>query len=390
MTVRERLRTAAGVLGMGGPATRAQAPAIDTASTTSTPVEAPHVAPAPQDAGARDAVARGDARPVGDGPGGGRRRRKGGRGEALMVPDAEFRSYYDRPIIKPPVWKKPDVPAYLYLGGVAGVSSTLAALGDLTGRPSLRRVGRLTSAGAAVSSVVFLVHDLGRPARFLHMMRVFKPTSPLSMGSWILATFSTFSGASAALELTGLFPRLGRLSGIAAGVFGPAMITYTAVLFSDTAVPAWHDAYEELPFVFAGSAMAAGGSVCLLTGRDAAPARRVAVAGAALEVAAITVMERRIGYSARAYTTGRAGTVLRAARAATITGGIAAAASGFVRGRRGRLLGIASALLLNGASAATRYGVFEAGMVSARDPAYIVVPQRERMRAREAEANGTS
>lgn len=315
-----------------------------------------------------------------------RRRRKGGRGERLMVPEAEFRSYYDRPIIKPPVWKVPDVPAYLYLGGMAGVAASLGALGDLTGRPSLRRVGRIAAAGGATTSVGFLIHDLGRPTRFLHMMRVIKPTSPLSVGSWILAPFGTVAGATAAAELTGLFPGLARVSGLAAGVLGPAMTTYTAVLLSDTAVPGWHEAYRELPFVFAGSALASGGGVCLLAGRDAVPARRVAVAGAALELAAMGVLERRIGYSATAYTTGRAGTVLKASRAATALGAVAAVASGVVRGRRGRILARIAGLLLNASSAATRYGVFEAGMVTARDPAYVVVPQRERMRAREAEA----
>ncbi|MDN5918627.1 MAG: polysulfide reductase NrfD [Pseudonocardia sp.] len=320
--------------------------------------------------------------------------------ERRMVPKAEFGSYYDRPIIKPPVWKVPDVPAYLYLGGMAGVSASLGALGDLTGRPSLRRVGRIAAAGGAVSSVGFLIHDLGRPERFLNMMRVLKPTSPLSVGSWILAPFGTLAGATAAAELTGLSPRLARVSGLAAGVLGPAMTTYTAVLLADTAVPGWHEAYRELPFVFAGSALAAGGGACLLAGRDAVsvrqdprippdrpgPARRVAVAGAALELAAMAVLERRIGHAATAYTTGRAGTVLAASRAATVLGAAAAVASGVVRGRRGRILGAVAGLVLNASSAATRYGVFEAGMVTARDPSYVVVPQREGMRARKVEA----
>lgn len=302
-----------------------------------------------------------------------------------MVPEAEFRSYYDRPIIKPPVWKVPDVPAYLYLGGMAGVTATLGELGSVTGRPALRRVGRLASAGGAVASVVFLIHDLGRPERFLNMMRVVKPTSPLSVGSWILAPFGTLTGATAASELTGLLPGVARLTGAGAGLLGPAMTTYTAVLFSNTAVPAWHDAYRELPFLFAASALASGGGVGLLAGlsdRDARPARRVAVAGAVAELVASEVLERRIGYSARAYRTGRAGTVLRAARAGTALGGLAAAASGLLRGRRGRIVGALGGLLLNASAAATRYGVFEAGMESARDPAYTVVPQRARLDAR--------
>ncbi|ODU04362.1 MAG: polysulfide reductase [Pseudonocardia sp. SCN 72-86] len=301
--------------------------------------------------------------------------------ERLMVPEAEFRSYYGRPILKTPVWKVPDVPAYLYLGGVAGVSASLAALADMTGRPSLRRTGRLAAAAGATASVGFLVHDLGRPGRFLNMLRVLKPTSPLSVGSWILASFGALAGAAAATELTGIASRPGRLAGIGAGLLGPALTSYTAVLISDTAVPAWHDAYRELPFVFAGSAMASGGGIGLLT-REAAPARRVAVTGAALELAATTVVERRDRFSARAFRIDRAGRVLRASRTATAVGGLAAVAGALVNGPARKVLDSAAALLLNVGSAATRYAVFEAGMATARDPAYTVVPQRARLAGR--------
>jgi formate-dependent nitrite reductase membrane component NrfD len=296
-----------------------------------------------------------------------------------MVPEVEFTSYYGRPILKSPTWKVPDVPAYLYLGGVAGVSASVAALADATGRPALRRVGRVAAFAGSGLSVVALIHDLGRPTRFLNMLRVLKPTSPLSVGSWILAPFGTLAGAAAASELTGIAPALGSLAGAGAGVLGPALTTYTAVLLADTAVPGWHEAYRELPFVFAGSAMASGGGVGLLAGRDAGPARRVAIAGVALELGALAVLERRIGFAASAYTSGRAGSVLKAARATTLTGAAAVVAGGLARGRGSRVLSVFGGLLLNAAAAATRYGVFEAGMVTARDPAYTVVPQRERL-----------
>lgn len=335
----------------------------------------------------KGAVAPGGAGPRGGGPdhprAPGPRRKGRGRGEQLMVPDAEFRSYYDKPIIKAPVWKVPDVPAYLYLGGVAGVSAAMAALADATGRPQLRRVGRLTAAAGAVVSTVALIHDLGRPTRFLNMLRVFKVTSPLSVGSWILAPFGTLAGATAAAELTGIAPGLARLTGAGAGVLGPALTTYTAVLLADTAVPGWHEAYRELPFLFAGSALASGGGVGMATRDGAGPARTIAVAGAALELGATAVMERRIGLQARAYRTGRAGAVLTAARAATVAGAAGALLGGRA-GRRTRLVSVLSGVLLNAGSAATRYGVFEAGMVTARDPEYTVVPQRERVQARAA------
>jgi hypothetical protein len=317
----------------------------------------------------------GPDRPVAEAP---RKRLGRRRGEQLMVPEAEFRTYYDRAIIKPPVWKVPDVPIYLYLGGVAGVSAAMAALADASGRPLLRRVGRLAAGFGATASVGALVHDLGRPTRFLNMLRVFKPTSPLSVGSWILAPFGTLASATAASELTGVAPGLARLTGAGAGVLGPALTTYTAVLLADTAVPAWHEAYRELPFVFAGSALASGGAVGMLAGGEAGPARAIAVTGAVIELGATAALERRIGPAARAYRTGRAGKVLRSARAATLAGAVGTLLAGRVR-RRQRLLSLVSAALLNAGSAATRYGIFEAGMASARDPEYTVVPQRQRL-----------
>ncbi len=154
------------------------------------------------------------------------------------------------------------------------------------------------------------------------------------------------------------------------------------MLLADTAVPAWHEAYRELPFVFAGSALASGGGIGLLAGPDGGPARRVAVAGAVLELAASAVLERRIGFAARAYTGGRPAAVLRSARVATAAGALGVLAGGRLAGRPGWWLSVAGGLLLNAAAAATRYGVYDAGRVSAADPAYTVVPQRARRTAR--------
>lgn len=303
------------------------------------------------------------------------------RGEPTVVPEADFRSYYGRPVIKEPTWKVPDVPAYLYLGGMAGASATMAALADVTGRPVLARNGRLAAAGGAAASVVALIHDLGRPERFLNMLRVFKPTSPLSVGSWILAPFSGLASAAAAGEVTGYYRGLGRLAGAAAGAVAPAMTTYTAVLLADTAVPGWHEVHRELPFVFAGSAVSSAGGLALLTTppAQAGPARRMAVAGSALELAAEQRMEKAAGMVGEVYRTGRPGRVLRAARALTVAGAAAAAVSG-----RHRAIGAVAGLCLTAAGAATRWGIFDAGRESARDPRYTVVPQRQRLAERES------
>ena len=301
-----------------------------------------------------------------------------------MVPEPEFESYYGRQIIKTPTWKTPDVPLYLFLGGLAGASAVLAEGAALTGNRALERATRVVAASGAGLGTVFLVHDLGRPERFLHMLRVFKVTSPLSVGSFILAPFSALSSAAAASQVTGRLPRLGRLAGIGAAGFGPPLVTYTAALVANTAVPAWHEAHRELPFVFAGSgATAAGGMAMVLVPRPgSAPARRMALLGAAVELTAAQLLKRRLGMLAEPYEQGRSGLLMRTASRMT-----AGAAVLSILGRRSRLATALCGATYVAASLTTRFGVFEAGLASARDPKYVVVPQRERLARREAEAS---
>ncbi|MGY1833743.1 NrfD/PsrC family molybdoenzyme membrane anchor subunit [Blastococcus sp. SYSU DS0510] len=315
-----------------------------------------------------------------------RRRRAGARpprpGESV-VGEAEFTSYYGRPVIKPPVWKTPDVPLYLFLGGAAGTSALLGTMAELTGRPALSRAAHLTAGGAALTSVGFLIHDLGRPARFLNMLRVFKPTSPLSVGSWVLAPFSALATATAGAHLLDRFPRLRLLTGAGAAVLGGPMTTYTAALLADTAVPSWHEAHRELPFAFAGSAMAAGGGIAaaLTPAEESGPARQVAVTGAVIELAAMHRVEHGHGVVSEPYRTGRAGRLLQVARACTVTGTALTLAAG-----RRRVPAVLGGTLLAAGSALTRFGVFDAGMASAKDPRYTVEPQRARAAARDAAA----
>ena len=303
------------------------------------------------------------------------------RGDTPMVPDAEFESYYGRPILKEPTWKTPDVPLYLFLGGMAGAASLLAEGAALTGRPELEKVARITAATGAAGGTVALIHDLGRPERFLNMLRVLKPTSPLSVGSFILAPFSALSGAAAASQVTGLLPRLGRLAGVGAAAFGPPLATYTAALLANTAVPAWHEAHRELPFVFGGSgAQAAGGIAMLLVPcEQAAPARRMALAGAAVEIAAAESILLRRGLVAEPYKIGTPGRLMTIARNCTAV----ASAATVLGGRRSRLVSALAGATYVAASITTRFGIFEAGRLSARDPKYVVVPQRERLQARQ-------
>lgn len=301
-------------------------------------------------------------------------RRSGG--EQPMVPKAKFGSYYGQPIINQPTWKSPDIPGYLYLGGLAGTASVLGAGASLTHRPGLARWSKLGAAGAIGLGMAGLVHDLGRPSRFLNMLRVFKPTSPMSVGSWLLAGYVPAAGAAALHALTGRCRVLGTVGTTTAAVLGPAVAAYTGALLSDTAVPAWHDGYRELPFVFAGSgAMAAGGlGLVLSPAPENGPAARLAAVGALGDLAGMKLLEQREGMVAEPYSTGRSGAIVKAGKALALAG-----AAGALLGRHSRPVAALSGLALLAGSACTKWGVFEAGKASAKDPRYTVVPQRERM-----------
>jgi len=319
-----------------------------------------------------------------------RRRRRGGKGmggERSMVPPATFTSYYGRPVVKPSPWEA-DIPVYLFFGGLAAGSSLLAAGADLTDRPALRRTGRLGAIGAITVSFVALVHDLGRPERFVKMLRTAKVTSPMSVGTWILSLYAPFCGAAAAAELAGLVPAvrrsplgrylspLGTGAGLLAAVTAPPVAAYTAVLLADTATPSWHAAYRELPFVFVASAAAASGGLGMIGAptSQTGPARRLALAGAVVELLAEHRMEASMGITAEPLHADTAGTLMRASRALMVAGAV-----GSLAGSRSRAVSVVSGLALIAGSACTRFGVFEAGQSSARDPKYTVVPQRERI-----------
>jgi hypothetical protein len=302
------------------------------------------------------------------------------RAEQPMVPQAEFTSYYGKPVINAPVWQSPDIPGYLFLGGLAGASSLLGAGAQLTGRPSLGQAAKAGAFGAGCLSMAALVHDLGRPARFPHMLRVFKVSSPMSVGSWLLSAYVPATAVAAASALTGRVPRLGAAATAGAALLGPAVAAYTGALISDTAVPAWHDGYHEMPFVFAGSAATAAAGLGLLAAPpdQNAPARNLGLFGACLELTASHRMMSRIGIVAEPYHQGRGGAYVKAGEALTILGAI-----GSLAARRSRIAGALSGAAMLAASAATRWGIFHAGLASAGDPKYTVVPQRDRLRHRD-------
>jgi len=312
--------------------------------------------------------------------------RRPGGGEPTVVPDAEFRSYYGRPVLKAPVWEW-KIAAYLFAGGLAAGTAVVGAGADLTGRPQLRRASWLGSFAALLASMWFLVSDLGRPERFHHMLRVAKPTSPMSVGTWILTAFGPGVGAAAAAELipprwrrswpARLLRTLSRPAGLFSAATAPGVASYTAVLLSHTAVPGWNEARGELPFVFVGSAAASGGGFGMLCAplEEAGPARAFAAVGAAGELLASRVMEHRMGLVREVYQQGHPARLRRASELLTAAG----LAGTALLAHRSRAGAAASGLALLAGSALQRFGVFHAGVESTKDPRYVVIPQRERL-----------
>jgi len=300
------------------------------------------------------------------------------RRETATTP-ADAASYYGRGIVKEPVWTW-EIPWYFWAGGTSGASSVLALSARRAGNHRLARAAHaIALAGFAVSPPL-LIKDLGRPERFLNMLRVFKVTSPMSVGTWLLSATATVNGVATALSATGRLPRVRHAAEWSAAALGPTISTYTAALLADTSIPVWHEARHELPFVFAASSAASAGAAAAMfvPPEDAAPARRLAIGGAVAELGLVELMEKRLGPLAEPYEGGRrAAPYAKAAKALTAAG----AATMLLGGRRRPAAIVGGALVLGGAIA-ERWAVFRAGWDSAADPKYTVGPQRARADAR--------
>jgi formate-dependent nitrite reductase membrane component NrfD len=283
------------------------------------------------------------------------------------------RSYYGRPILEEPVWRV-EIPLYLFGGGLAGASATLALAARMAGNDALARTATFVALGGVAAGPPLLISDLGRPARFLNMLRVFKVTSPLSVGTWILTASSAAIGTAAGCEALGVLPRVRSAAQAVAGALGPALASYTGALVADSAIPVWHGARRELPLVFAAGAAASAGAAATLAAPAHAsrPAHRLALLGALGELLAVAAMQRRLGaFVAEPYRTGKAGTYASAAGGAIALGaGLLALAR-----RPGPARSAGAAVLLAGLLA-ERFAVVEAGRQSARDPKYVVETQR--------------
>jgi formate-dependent nitrite reductase membrane component NrfD len=300
---------------------------------------------------------------------------------------AAQRSYYGRPVIKEPVWT-PEIPWYLFTGGLGGASAGLAYLAELGGSELLARRAWMIALGGVGSSPLLLISDLGRPERFLNMLRMFKVTSPMSVGSWVLVASGATTALSALNAVTGRFNGVATVAKPAAAALGLPLSTYTGALLSQTAVPVWHEARRELPALFAaGAAASAGAAAAVLTPvAQARQARRLALLGAAAELVVMPVMQRNLGELGEPYRSEASGAYAQAARRLTVAG---ASLLGLLA-QRSRMAAVVAGTTLLAGAVCERWSVFKAGFQSARDPKFTVAAQRMRTEAAGSRSAGAA
>ena len=318
-----------------------------------------------------------------------------GSREVSMVEEAQFTSYYDRPIVKAPPWEYP-IGVYLFLGGVAGSSGLIALGADLTDRPNLRKNARIGSIVALGIGTVSLIEDLGRPERFLNMMRTFKLTSPMNLGTWILTAYGMGAGMTFANELDRMMGEklpLGPLRDLARWLEWPAALqqaitgaplaVYTAVLLGNSALPSWYGGKKSLPFLFVSSASLAASGMSMITTptKEIGPVQKLALAGVVGDMLSVKAMKKEMHpVEAEPLEEGKAGKKLHLAEKLLVAGGVLG-----LFAKKHRAIAVASGICLASASALTRFGILDAGFQSAEHPRYTVIPQKDRLAKRRAQ-----
>lgn len=216
---------------------------------------------------------------------------------AVPMPSAET-GYYELPLLKEPSWTW-EIPLYFFVGGAAGAAGVIGGVASLTGNSQdlVRDARRIALAGAILSPTL-LISDLGRPARFLAMLRVFKPQSPMSVGVYVLVGFSVGAGSANLGEwlerhsdYSGLAALLQRVGDFSALVFGLPLATYTGVLIGATVIPAWNRNVSLLPAHFAASGMAASVGLLELMGHRTPALEGLGAASALMETGMGTSIE---------------------------------------------------------------------------------------------------
>jgi len=215
--------------------------------------------------------------------------------------------YYGQPVVKPPVWTW-QIGLYFFVGGTSGMSGVLAFAGLLTGQPlALVRAALGVAFAGALISPILLIWDLGRPSRFLNMLRVFKWRSAMSVGVWTLVLYGGCSGSAlllAAVQAGG--PSAAAAHGglvilvTGTAVLGAILGTYTGVLLGATAIPVWSAHHTLLPFHFGIVGIGSAGAVLELLGFRSGAINAIGLGAAATETAVavwLAVRRRRASTS---------------------------------------------------------------------------------------------
>jgi formate-dependent nitrite reductase membrane component NrfD len=272
-------------------------------------------------------------------------------------------TYYDVPLLKPPVWTW-EVPLYFFVGGAAGAAAIIGSVAEWTRTDgTLARDAKWIAAAGGPLSAALLTADLGRPERFVNMLRVFKPHSAMSVGSWTLTAFSASSTAALAPAIADL-PAVRTAATLASGtsaVLGAGMLTYTGVLIGATAIPVWHDNVRLLPIHFAASGVASAAAILTLMGHDEPALNDLALGAAAVETLIGASIETRREPALAPLREGPSGWVIRVG--GVLSGPVPLLMRAATRRRNWRTLASVAALA---GSLLTRLGWIAAGRASAR------------------------
>ena len=245
----------------------------------------------------------------------------GGPGAKEMTGEiAQTSGYYDYQTLKKPVWTW-EIPAYFFVGGTAGAAALLAAVARRTGASDdLVRDARWIAATGGGLSLPLLISDLGRPERFLNMLRVFKLRSPMSVGAWTLVAFSNAAAASAFADLAhratgGRMPVrvVADAADVLSAATGLVMSTYTGVLLGATAIPVWSSNAAVLPVLFGASSLGSAVSMLELLGHDEPALNAIGIGTALAETAMAVRLETSRAPEMRAISQGPAGSLARTA-----------------------------------------------------------------------------
>jgi len=267
--------------------------------------------------------------------------------------------------LKPPVWTW-EIPVYFYVGGASGAAAVIVAIAQLAGRdPAMINDARWIAAAGAALSPLLLISDLGRPSRFLNMLRVFKWRSPMSVGAWTLAVFSAAVFAALGFRLLDGSPTVALAADIAAALTGALLAVYTGVLIGVTAIPVWAKHAAVLPFHFGASSFGVAVSLLELAGYRTSSLNRLGIGAAAIETMLGMQMEWTRDRVARSIFAGTSGTLVRIG--IWLSGPVPLVLR--LTGAASTALRLAAALSMTLGSLATRFGWIGAGRRSATDRA---------------------